>query len=64
MTDLTRAAWRKSMRSGSQGNCVEVAENLPAGVGIRDSKDPDGPALVFEPRAFVAFIQGLKADRI
>ncbi|MBO4210342.1 DUF397 domain-containing protein, partial [Micromonospora echinofusca] len=46
MTDLTGATWRKSTRSGgSGGNCVEVADNLPGVVGVRDSKDPTGPAL-------------------
>ncbi|MFI5929554.1 DUF397 domain-containing protein [Micromonospora sp. NPDC051543] len=58
--DLIGAVWRKSVRSGSGGgNCVEVADNLPGVVGVRDSKDADGPTLVFEParwRTFVAEI--------
>jgi hypothetical protein len=46
--DLSCAAWRKSTRSGGTGgNCVEVATNLPGVVTIRDSKNPDGPRLVF-----------------
>ncbi|MET7969133.1 DUF397 domain-containing protein [Micromonospora sp. NPDC005305] len=57
--DLTDARWRKSTRSGSNGGaCVEVADNLPGVVGVRDSKDPAGPVLTFTPqiwRAFVAF---------
>ncbi|WP_446212017.1 DUF397 domain-containing protein [Micromonospora sp. IBSANI012] len=55
--DLTGATWRKSTRSG-QGECIEVADNLPGVVGVRDSKDPAGPVLTFAPqtwRAFVAF---------
>lgn len=59
--DLTGAQWRKSSRSGtSGGNCVEVADNLPGVVGVRDSKDPTGPALTFGPaawRRFVTFTQ-------
>ncbi|MEW2146213.1 DUF397 domain-containing protein [Micromonospora vinacea] len=55
--DLIGATWRKSTRSGSGGgNCVEVADNLPGIVGVRDSKDPEGPALVFGPVAWRAFV--------
>ncbi|MFI6234027.1 DUF397 domain-containing protein [Micromonospora sp. NPDC050784] len=55
--DLTNAIWRKSRRSGSSGgNCVEVADNLPGVVGVRDSKDPAGPALIFGPAAWRAFV--------
>ncbi|MDG4802081.1 DUF397 domain-containing protein [Micromonospora sp. WMMD980] len=55
--DMTGASWRKSTRSGSNGgNCVEVADNLPGVVGVRDSKDPTGPALTFEPVSWRAFV--------
>ncbi|WP_433114743.1 DUF397 domain-containing protein [Micromonospora sp. CA-246542] len=55
--ELTGARWRKSTRSnGSGGACVEVAKNLPGLVAVRDSKDPDGPVLVFEPEAWRAFV--------
>ncbi|MGV9213965.1 DUF397 domain-containing protein [Micromonospora sp. RB23] len=55
--DLTAAVWRKSTRSGSGGgNCVEVADDLPGIVGVRDSKDSDGPALVFGPASWRAFV--------
>ncbi|MBQ0981903.1 DUF397 domain-containing protein [Micromonospora zamorensis] len=55
--DLTNATWRKSRRSGSSGgNCVEVADNLAGVVGVRDSKDPAGPALIFGPTAWRAFV--------
>jgi hypothetical protein len=55
--DLIGASWRKSTRSGSGGgNCVEVADNLPGVVGVRDSKDQAGPVLTFEPGAWQAFI--------
>ncbi|MGC4815031.1 DUF397 domain-containing protein [Micromonospora sp. DT228] len=55
--DLIGATWRTSTRSGSGGgNCVEVADNLPGIVGVRDSKDPTGPALVFGPVAWRAFV--------
>ncbi|MFG3641846.1 DUF397 domain-containing protein [Micromonospora sp. NPDC047762] len=55
--DLTGAQWRKSSRSnGSGGACVEVAGNLPGLVGVRDSKDPTGPVLVFAPDTWRAFV--------
>lgn len=48
--------WRKSARSTAQGNCVEVADNIPGAVLVRDSKDPAGPVLTFEPAAWLAFV--------
>ena len=54
--DLTNAEWRKSSFSGGNGGgCVEVARNLPGIVAVRDSKDPEGPALVVTPAAWAAF---------
>ena len=52
--------FRKSSYSGSQGECVEVAHNLPGLVGLRDSKDPQGPALAFSADAWSAFLSGVK----
>ncbi|MEU1982981.1 DUF397 domain-containing protein [Nocardia sp. NPDC019395] len=53
--DLSGAAWFKSSRSASGDDCVEVA-HLEAGlVGVRDSKNPTGPALVFGPAEWGAF---------
>jgi len=51
--------WRKSTRSGGQGNCVEVAET-PTAIGVRDSKDPAGPILVFTRTEWQAFVAGVK----
>jgi hypothetical protein len=63
MSDLTGATWRKSTySSGEGGQCVEVADGLPV-IPVRDSKDPEGPALIFPPAAWTAFITDLKADR-
>ncbi|MFI0793150.1 DUF397 domain-containing protein [Micromonospora rubida] len=48
---------RKSSRSsGNGGACLEVADNLPGVVGVRDSKDPAGPALTFPPTAWRIFV--------
>ena len=61
MAELSGAIWRKSTRSGNGGNsCVEVAKNLPDVVGVRDSKDRSGPALVFRPEVWTAFLAGVK----
>jgi hypothetical protein len=63
MADVTRAVWRKSSySSGNGGQCVEVARNLPDVVAVRDSKNPEGPALVFTPEEWRAFLDGVRAQ--
>ncbi|MEV0429777.1 DUF397 domain-containing protein [Micromonospora sp. NPDC050495] len=60
MDELTGARWRTSTRSSSNGGaCVEVADNLPGVVGVRDSKDPTGPVLTFAAPAWRAFVAQL-----
>lgn len=49
-----------STYSTDNGNCVEVAANLPGLVAVRDSKVPAGPALVVAPAQWSAFLGGLK----
>lgn len=59
--DLSTAVWRKSSyTSGEGGNCVEVVDGLPGIVPVRDSKDPDGPAIVFRAAAWSAFVCAVK----
>ncbi|AVH24324.1 DUF397 domain-containing protein [Nocardia cyriacigeorgica] len=53
--DLSGARWFKSTRSGNGGECVEVA-HLTAHVAVRDSKNPTGPALIFTPSTWDAFL--------
>ncbi|KAB2386138.1 DUF397 domain-containing protein [Actinomadura montaniterrae] len=58
--DMTGAVWRKSSYTTSNGgDCVELA-SVPGTVAVRDSKDPDGPRLVFDRRAFAEFLAGVK----
>lgn len=51
--------WRKSARSGGNGDCVEVAQAAQA-VFVRDSKNPDGPVLAFSPEEWQAFVRATK----
>jgi hypothetical protein len=62
MHDLRRAEWRTSTFSGGNGSCVEVASNLPGIIAVRDSKDRQGPALVFTPDEWTALLAGIRAD--
>ncbi|GAA2778882.1 DUF397 domain-containing protein [Saccharopolyspora taberi] len=59
--DLSRTRWRKSSRSntGSSGNCVEVsfAATMTA---VRDSKQPEGPVLVFSTAQWRRFLDAAR----
>jgi hypothetical protein len=50
--------WVKSSLSFSSGNCVEVASLPDGGVGLRNSRDPEGPVLRFTPDEWHAFLGG------
>ncbi|MEW5656459.1 DUF397 domain-containing protein [Streptomyces sp. NPDC003314] len=69
MTDRTipnaaaLSGWRKSSHSsGDGGSCVEVLDDHPAGVPVRDSKSPHGPALLFPIDAWSSFVTAVKTD--
>jgi hypothetical protein len=59
-TDLPAITWQKSRLSNPSGNCVELAA-LPdgAGVAVRNSRDPAGPALIYTADEIEAFIRGV-----
>ncbi|MFJ3953639.1 DUF397 domain-containing protein [Streptomyces libani] len=58
---LTTATWRKSTYSNPDGGqCIEVSTDFPALVPVRDSKDPHGPALLFEAAAWSSFVTAVK----
>lgn len=56
---LRAAVWRKSTYSSPNGNCVEAA-TLADGVAVRNSRFPDGPALIFTDAEWEAFVRGIK----
>jgi Domain of unknown function (DUF397) len=58
--ELRDARWRKSSRSSAQGNCVETARLSGGEVAVRNSRHPEGPALIFSQEEVRAFLQGAK----
>ncbi|NYH41047.1 hypothetical protein HNR22_000774 [Micromonospora jinlongensis] len=62
--DLTGARWRKSTKSGGNGgDCVEVADNIPGVVLVRDTKDRGGATLTFSPQSWRSFVTMARAAR-
>lgn len=59
--ELLGVTWQKSRRSNPSGNCVELAK-LPhgGGIAVRNSRDPDGPALIYTLAEVEAFILGAR----
>ncbi|MBO8186619.1 DUF397 domain-containing protein [Streptomyces spirodelae] len=54
-------AWRKSTYSeNSVGGCIEVSDDYPGGVPVRDSKTPHGPAIIFDTTAWASFVTATK----
>ncbi|MEU4409944.1 DUF397 domain-containing protein [Streptosporangium sp. NPDC023963] len=52
--------WRKSHFSNPSGNCVELAELPDGSVAMRNSRDPEGPALIYTRREAGDFVRGVK----
>ena len=59
--ELEGAIWRKSQRSNSQGACVELARLDAATVAMRNSRDPQGTALIYPASAVRAMVSALRA---
>lgn len=58
---IAGATWRKSSRSGAQGNCVEVTPLGGGRIAVRNSRFPGGPALVYSREEMSAFVAAAKA---
>ena len=58
--DLAGARWRKSSISNSQGACVELAKLTEGEFAVRNSRNPDGPALIYTRAEIAALIEGVK----
>ncbi|MFJ8695702.1 DUF397 domain-containing protein [Streptomyces roseolilacinus] len=58
---MSAVTWRRSSHSNtSGGNCLEVADDFPGLVPVRDSKVPDGGVVVVSARAWAPFVEALK----
>jgi hypothetical protein len=57
---LAGVTWKKSARSGAVGNCVELARLDGGGIAVRNSRFPDGPALIYTRAEMAAFLAGTK----
>ncbi|MGW4802610.1 DUF397 domain-containing protein [Kitasatospora sp. NPDC004272] len=66
LIDLPHARWVKSSHSSDGGNCVEFAPEFTATHGlvpVRDSKDPQGPTLLFSTAGFAAFVAAARSGQ-
>lgn len=57
---LRGLVWQKSGRSQGVSNCVEMAELPDGDIAVRNSREPDGPALVYTRAEISALIGGAK----
>jgi hypothetical protein len=60
----SRAVWRTSSYTNNGGACVEVADNQPDIIAVRDSKDRNGPVLLLSSSQWREFITKLRANAV
>ncbi|MFI9586230.1 DUF397 domain-containing protein [Streptomyces sp. NPDC052236] len=61
--ELGAEGWRKPWSGGNGGNCFETMKLADGRVAIRQSADPEGPALIYTSSEIAAFIQGAKSGK-
>jgi Domain of unknown function (DUF397) len=61
--DLGTEGWHKPWSGGNGGSCVEALKLTDGRVAIRQSTDPDGPALIYTRHEISSFIQGAKSGQ-
>jgi hypothetical protein len=59
--ELGTEGWHKPWSGGNGGSCVEAMKLSDGRVALRQSTDPDGPALIYSPHEIETFIKGAKA---
>ncbi|MEV4994418.1 DUF397 domain-containing protein [Streptomyces niveus] len=62
-TDLGAEGWSKPWSGGNGGNCVEAMKLADGRIAVRQSNDPEGPALIYTHGEIAAFIQGAKSGQ-
>ncbi|MGW2373735.1 DUF397 domain-containing protein [Kitasatospora sp. NPDC001683] len=60
LPEMAVRAWYKSSYSAQANDCVETGRLASNGMAVRDSKDPDGPTLLFPAEAWASFLAGVK----
>ncbi|GAA0491533.1 DUF397 domain-containing protein [Streptomyces sp. NPDC046215] len=64
-TELSHAVWRKSTYSVGDEECLEIADNIPGnGVPVRDSKRPQGAALIIPAAAWTTFVTAVRSGKL
>lgn len=61
--ELGSEGWQKPWSGGNGGNCLEAMKLADGRIAVRQSTDPDRPALIYTPDEMTAFIEGAKAGR-
>ncbi|TSB17729.1 DUF397 domain-containing protein [Streptomyces benahoarensis] len=63
--DLSAARWRTSSHSnGDGGNCVEIGDDLPGIIPVRDTKDRTRATLIFGSGAWDSFVSAVKGGAL
>ncbi|WP_130799259.1 DUF397 domain-containing protein [Streptomyces otsuchiensis] len=59
-TQIEGARWIKSSASNPEGNCVEIAQLADGDFAVRNSRHPEGPALIYTRAEVAAFVEGAR----